>query len=337
MPNPQEPAAAPADPRRWLVTGAAGFIGSHLVEGLLRRGAEVTGLDDFSTGHRANLDAVAAAVGASAWSRFRLLEGDIRDAEACAAACDGAEVVLHQAALSSVPLSMAEPARVLSVNVDGFAKVLEAARQAGVSRFVYASSSAVYGDETTVPAVEHRIGRPLSPYGASKHLGEQMARLYDDCFGLGTVGLRYFNVLGSRQDPDGAYAAVIPRWFAEFRRGVRPAIFGDGETTRDFCPVEDIVQANLLAGTGPAAAGGPVYNVALGRSTSLNELYAMIRDLLAAEGLPCGGWEPDYGPFRAGDVRHSRADISRAREALGFTPSAGIEEALRQASGPISG
>lgn len=337
MSAPEPAAEPPALPGRWLVTGAAGFIGSHLVEELLRRGAEVVGLDDFSTGHRANLDAVAAAVGASAWQRFRLLEGDIRDAAACEAACAGAEVVLHQAALSSVPLSMAEPARVMSVNVDGFAKVLEAARLAGVGRFVYASSSAVYGDEVAVPAVEDRIGRPLSPYGASKHLGEQMARLYDDCFGLRTAGLRYFNVLGARQDPDGAYAAVIPRWFAEFRRGQRPSIFGDGETTRDFCPVEDVVQANLLAATAPDDACGAVYNVALGRSTSLNQLYTLIRDQLAGEGVPCAGWEPEYGPFRAGDVRHSRADVSRAREALGFEPSAGIEGALRQASGPNPG
>lgn len=307
--------------RRWLVTGAAGFIGSHLVEALLRRGAEIAGLDDFSTGRRANLAEVEAAVGPEAWRRFRLVEGDLRDPARCAEACAGAEIVLHQAALSSVPLSMEQPGRVLSVNVDGFLRLLEAARVAGVRRLVYASSSAVYGDETRVPAVEDRLGRPLSPYGGSKRIGEQLAGLYGECFGLPSIGLRYFNVCGPRQDPNGAYAAVIPRWSAEFRRGERPRIFGDGETTRDFCPVADVVQANLLAAAAPPAACGQAFNIARGRATSLNDLFKLVRATLAAQGVPCAHLEPRYEPFRPGDIRHSRADIHRAQTLLGFHPS----------------
>ncbi|MBC8328936.1 MAG: NAD-dependent epimerase/dehydratase family protein [Planctomycetes bacterium] len=317
-------------PRRWLVTGAAGFIGSHLTEALLRGGHEVVGLDDFSTGNRDNLELVRGAVGAEAWARFRLVEGDLRAAAACREACAGVAVVLHHAALSSVPLSMAIPGPVLAANVGGTIELLEAARVAGVDRLVFASSSSVYGDENSVPAQEDRIGRPLSPYGASKRIGELLASTYQQCFGLETVSLRYFNVLGPRQDPQGAYSAVIPRWTSQLLRGETPEIYGDGETTRDFCPVEDVVQANLLAAGAPAESCGRVFNVALGRSTTLRQLFAMIRDTLADLGVVCREVEPRFGPFRLGDVRHSRADVSRAVKLLGFSPSQDIRPCLQR-------
>ncbi|RMH01492.1 MAG: NAD-dependent epimerase/dehydratase family protein [Planctomycetota bacterium] len=326
----------PPTPSPALVTGAAGFIGSHLVEELLRRGGPVIGLDDFSTGHRSNLAAVRAAVGEEAWRRFRLVEGDVRDSAVCAEACSGVEVIFHQAALSSVPLSMDQPARVLSVNVDGFVQILDVARRAGVRRVVFASSSAVYGDDITVPAREDRIGRPLSPYGASKALAEQVAAVFSSCFGLETVGLRYFNVVGTRQDPAGPYAAVVPRWFRELREGRRPTIFGDGETTRDFCPVADVVAANLLAASS-AEAAGRVLNVARGQATTLNQLFLLIRRVLAAEGVDCAQVEPRHADFRPGDVRHSRADVRAAREILGFVPSADIEPVLRRIAAEESG
>ena len=243
--------------RTWCVTGAAGFIGSHLVESLLASGQRVVGLDNFATGHRANLDDVRSRVGEEAWRRFRLIEGDIRDLATCREAASGADLVLHQAALGSVPRSIADPLSTHAVNVDGFVNMLVAARDAEVGRFVYASSSSVYGDHPGLPKVEDEIGTPLSPYAVSKRVDELYARTFEDHYGLQTVGLRYFNVFGPRQDPAGAYAAVIPRWMGQLLGGETPTIHGDGETSRDFCYVANVVQANLRAALAPRGSGTP--------------------------------------------------------------------------------
>ncbi|HED65015.1 MAG TPA: NAD-dependent epimerase/dehydratase family protein [Planctomycetes bacterium] len=328
-------------PRTWLVTGAAGFIGSNLVEELLLLGQRVRGLDDFSTGKRENLAALERRVGAEAFSHFTFHEGSILDAAACREAVDGAPLVLHQAALGSVPRSIADPAASFAANVTGFVTLLEAARCAGVERFVYASSSSVYGDHPGLPKREAEIGEPLSPYAATKRIDEVWAKQVASTYGIATTGLRYFNVVGPRQDPEGPYAAVIPRWIAAFQRGESPTIFGDGETSRDFCPVANVVQMNVLAALGPLPecisdrvdpASGRSFNVALGTRTSLNELFFLLRDGLAARGIPCGDFEPEYADFRPGDVRHSLADLSDARAILGYEPevdfAAGIEITL---------
>jgi len=316
------------EPRVWLVTGAAGFIGSHLIEELLSLGQEVRGLDDFSTGSRANLADVERSVGAEAWTRFRMIEGDIRDASTCQEACAGVRLVLHQAALGSVPRSIAEPVLSHAVNVSGFLNVLDAARQAECECFVYASSSSVYGDEPTLPKLEGAIGEPLSPYAATKRIGEIYARTYGTVYAQPVVGLRYFNVFGPRQDPNGPYAAVIPKWIELFLSGETPHVYGDGETSRDFCPVKNVVQANVLAALAPDAALGRVFNVALGGQASLNELFFRIRDGLAARGVNCRGDEPVYEDFRAGDVRHSLADVSLACELLGYEPEVDFDEGI---------
>lgn len=319
-------------PRRWLVTGAAGFIGSHLTEELLGLGQEVCGLDDFSTGSRENLSDVERRVGAESWSRFRMLEGDIRDPETCKRGCEGTELVLHQAALGSVPRSIAEPMLSHAVNVSGFLEVLDAAREAGCERFVYASSSSVYGDEPSLPKREEGIGEPLSPYAATKRIDEIYAKTYATVYSQSVVGLRYFNVFGPRQDPNGPYAAVIPKWIEIFLGGETPRIYGDGETSRDFCPVKNAVQANVLGAHAPPQASGRVFNVALGNQTSLNELFLYIRDGLAARGVDCAAAEAVHEDFRAGDVRHSLADISQAAEHLGYEAeedfAAGMEATL---------
>jgi UDP-N-acetylglucosamine 4-epimerase len=316
--------------RRWLVTGAAGFIGSNLVEALLRLGQEVVGLDDFSTGHRRNLDEVASGLG-ERWEAFRLVEGDIRDREACGAAMAGVDIVLHQAALGSVPRSIEEPLVSHDVNVTGFLNVLEAARQAGVQRFVYAASSSTYGDEPSLPKREDRIGNALSPYAATKLANEIYASVYGRSYGFAATGLRYFNVFGPRQDPEGPYAAVIPKWLAAMIAGEEIVINGDGETSRDFCYVTNAVQANLLAALAPDEVQGEVYNVAVGERTTLNQLFGLLRDGLGRHQVHYR-LEPAYGPFRAGDVRHSEADIGKARRMLGYAPShdvaAGLAEAL---------
>jgi len=314
------------EPRCWLVTGAAGFIGSHLVEELLRLGQEVRGLDDFSTGSRSNLEDVERRVGRAAWDSFRLFEGDLADAALCRAACAGAPLVLHQAALGSVPRSLADPAASFHANVVGFGTILEASRAAGSERFVYASSSSVYGDQAELEKREASLGSPLSPYAASKRMDEVWANALQRSLGVAVTGLRYFNVFGSRQDPDGPYAAVIPRWIEAFRCGEVPRIFGDGETSRDFCPVANAVQANVLAALGPVrsapedAASGRSFNVALGGRTTLSELFRLLRDGLARRGLDCAGVEPVHDDFRPGDVRHSLADLSDARSILGYEP-----------------
>lgn len=318
-------------PRTWLVTGAAGFIGSNLVEALLRLDQQVIGLDNFATGHRRNLDEVMALVGPERAGRFRFVEGDIRDAGLCREACEGADVVLHQAALGSVPRSIADPVTSHDVNVTGFLHMLEGARAAGVKRFVYAASSSTYGDEPSLPKREDRIGNPLSPYAATKLANEVYAAVHARAYGFRATGLRYFNVFGPRQDPDGPYAAVIPKWVAQMIAGRPVAINGDGETSRDFCFVLNAVQANLLAALAPDGVQGEVFNVAVGGRTSLNQLFALLRDGLAKHGIRYEG-EPVYQPFRAGDVRHSEADIGKARRLLDYVPThdlaAGIGAAL---------
>lgn len=322
----------PETPRTWLVTGAAGFIGSNLAEALLRLGQRVVGLDNFATGHRRNVEAVREAVGEEAASRYRFVEGDVRDLGACRAACEGVDLVLHQAALGSVPRSIEDPLTTHAANVDGFVNLLVAARDAGVGRFVYASSSSVYGDHPGLPKVEAEIGAPLSPYAVSKRVDELYARTFQDHYGLEVVGLRYFNVFGRRQDPDGAYAAVIPKWIGQLLGGERPTIHGDGETSRDFCYVANVVQANVRAALAPADATGAVYNIAYGDRTTLNELYRAIVGTMAAlrPGLDLPA-EPAYGPFRAGDVRHSLADVAAARRALGYDPTHSVREGLDEA------
>jgi UDP-N-acetylglucosamine 4-epimerase len=316
----------------WLVTGVAGFIGSNLLEALLRQGQSVVGLDNFSTGFRHNLDQVKAAVGDEAWARFRFIEGDIRDLATCHAACKGVDRVLHQAALGSVPRSIEDPITSHASNVTGFLNMLVAARDAKVKRFVYAASSAAYGDWPGLPKVEDQIGRPLSPYGAGKYMNELYADVFGRCYGLQTVGLRYFNVFGPRQDPDGAYAAVIPKWIAAMLRGQPVYINGDGETARDFCFIENVVQANLLSATveNPEASG-QVYNVAVGDQTSLNELFALLRSMLAGRDASFQCADAIYRDFRAGDVRFSRADISKAQRLLGFKPAVRAREGLERA------
>ncbi len=320
-----------ARPRRWLVTGAAGFIGSHLVETLLRLGQDVVGLDNFSTGQRANLEDVRASVGEGVWARYRFIEADITDPAACRRACAGADVVLHQAALGSVPRSIDDPLATHAANLTGFVNMLVAARDAGVARFVYAASSATYGDHPGLPKVEEAIGEPLSPYAVTKHANELYARVFARCYGMETIGLRYFNVFGTRQDPQGAYAAVIPRWIRALLRGDTVEIYGDGETSRDFCYVANAVQANLAAALACTRDSlNQVYNVAVGEQTTLNELFAMLRALVAAERPQAAASEPRYADFRPGDVRHSRADIRKARRLLGFEPTLGLRQGLRE-------
>lgn len=316
-------------PRRWLVTGVAGFIGSHLLETLLQNGQQVVGLDNFATGHRHNLDWVQAAVSPAEWARFRFVEGDIRDATACGQACAGVDFVLHQAALGSVPRSINDPLTTNAANITGFLNMLVAARDAKVRRFVYAASSSTYGDHPGLPKVEHLIGKPLSPYAVTKYVNELYADVFARCYGMESVGLRYFNVFGPRQDPEGAYAAVIPKWAAAILRGETVYINGDGETSRDFCFVANAVQANLLAATtANAEAVNQVYNVAVGDQTSLNQLYQLLAERLKARRPALCPGEPVHRDFRSGDVRHSRADIGKARERLGYEPTHRIGDGL---------
>ncbi|WP_449429524.1 SDR family oxidoreductase [Rhodanobacter umsongensis] len=314
----------------WLVTGAAGFIGSNLVETLLRLGQQVIGLDNFATGYQRNLDEVQQLVGAQAWSRFRFIRGDIRSIEDCRAACAGVGHVLHQAALGSVPRSIEDPLATHAANATGFLNMLVAARDAGVASFTYAASSSTYGDEPSLPKVEDKIGRSLSPYAATKLLNEIYAEVFARCYGFKAIGLRYFNVFGRRQDPDGAYAAVIPQWIATMIRGEDVFINGDGETTRDFCFVANAVQANLLAALSAEEHRDLVYNVAVGQRTSLNELFGALVAQLAAEGRHYAR-KPVYRDFRAGDVRHSLADIGRAHARLGYVPTHTLPAGLREA------
>ncbi len=319
-------------PKTWLVTGVAGFIGSNLLEALLMLDQRVVGLDNFATGHQRNLDEVQGLVGAERWSRFKFIRGDIRLSSDCQAACAGIEVVLHQAALGSVPRSLADPVTTNAVNVDGFLNMLVAARDAKVQRFVYAASSSTYGDHPALPKVEDRIGAPLSPYAVTKLVNELYADVFARAYGLQSIGLRYFNVFGPRQDPNGAYAAVIPKWIAALIDGRPVQINGDGLTSRDFCFVANAVQANLLAGcTQRDDAVNQVYNVAVGDRTSLNELFALLRQYLAPTFPQLCDIQPVHGDFRPGDVLHSQADISKVGERLGYRPSHRISEGLADA------
>ena len=308
-------------PRKWLVTGAAGFIGSHLVETLLSLNQQVVGLDNFSTGYAHNVDAVKQQLPSMQRRRFRFIEGDITDAATCSRACRQVDYVLHQAALGSVPRSFANPLATHSANTTGFIQVLEAAKKAKVSRVVYASSSSVYGDAKDLPKREGREGAPLSPYAVSKAVDELYARVFHDGYGQELIGLRYFNVFGPRQDPDGAYAAVIPRWIHALLENKTSEIYGDGKTSRDFCYVANSVQANLLAATARGAVHG-VYNVAVGDRTSLNQLHRQLRKLIGSKRAP------KQKSFRAGDVRHSLADISAASKDLGYRPTHTIGQGL---------
>jgi UDP-N-acetylglucosamine 4-epimerase len=322
-----------AAPRCWLVTGAAGFIGSHLVAELLELGQQVVALDNFSSGHLENIIAVREAAGDNR-SNLHVRVGDITDLEDCRNAMlhAGAPVnhVLHEAALGSVPHSIEDPLATHSTNVTGFVNMLVAARDAGVSSFVYASSSAVYGDHVGLPQVEHEIGAPLSPYALSKWINEEYAANFASVYGFRAIGLRYFNVFGARQDPNGPYAAVIPRWIENLLQGAPCTINGDGETTRDFLHVANVVQANLLAATAEnPVAWNEAYNIALGERTTLNDLYVFIRDAIAATVPGVATLEPRFAPFRAGDVRHSVASIDKAHQLLGFAPQVPVDEGLR--------
>ena len=319
-------------PLRWLVTGSAGFIGSHLVGALLELDQTVVGFDNFATGYPHNIDEIKDTVSAERWSRHRFIEADIRDADQCRAACEGIDVVLHQAALGSVPRSLADPAATNATNIDGFVNMLIAARDARVRRFVYAASSSTYGDNPALPKVEDAIGRPLSPYAVTKLVNELYADVFARCYGMQTIGLRYFNIFGARQDPEGAYAAVIPRWIRAMLLGEEVAINGDGETSRDFCYVDNAVQANLLAAVvEDASAINQVYNVAVDDRTTLNRLFQMLRDSIAAHVPSVSSVAPKRLDFRQGDVRHSHGDIGKARRLLGYAPTHRLADGIRSA------
>ena len=322
----------PSQAARWLVTGCAGFIGSHLVETLLKLGQTVVGLDNFATGYARNLDEIRASVTPAEWSGFLFVEGDVRRPDDCRAACEGIDYVLHQAALGSVPRSLADPQATNAANIDGFLNMLVAARDAKVKRFVYAASSSTYGDHPALPKVEENIGDPLSPYAVTKRVNELYAGVFGRCYGLASIGLRYFNVFGPRQDPEGAYAAVIPRWTRAMLLGEDVLIYGDGETSRDFCFVANAVQANLLAATaGNPEAVNQIYNVALDERTSLNTLFGMLRDALLLHRPGHSVGEPVHRDFRAGDVRHSQADISKAARLIAYAPTHRLADGIRVA------
>lgn len=320
-----------AEPAVWLITGVAGFIGSNLLEVLLKLDQKVVGIDNFSTGRARNLEEVRVSVSEQQWQAFHFHEGDIRDRDACQRTAAGVDYILHQAALGSVPRSLEDPISSHQVNIDGFLNMLDVARKLKVKRFVYAASSSTYGDHPALPKVEEHIGQPLSPYAVTKYVNELYAHVYSRCYAFNSIGLRYFNVFGSRQDPFGAYAAVIPKWVAAMIRGEKVLINGDGNTSRDFCFIENVVQANLLAAVMAQPACSEVYNVALGDRTTLHELFDSIRRVLSECGVvydqvPC------YRDFRPGDVKHSQADISKAVDALGYRPThrllAGLQAAM---------
>jgi UDP-N-acetylglucosamine 4-epimerase len=328
-------------PATWLITGCAGFVGSNLLETLLRLNQRVVGLDNFATGHQRNLDEVQASVTPEQWANFMFIRGDIQVLEDCQRAMvwnvggqtQGVEYVLHQAALGSVPRSIEDPIRTNAHNIDGFLNMLVASRDAKVKRFVYAASSSTYGDHPGLPKVEDRIGKPLSPYAVTKLVNELYADVFGRVYGLQSVGLRYFNIVGKRQDPNGPYAAVIPKWIASLLKNEPVFINGDGETSRDFCYIDNAVQANLLAATttNPEAVN-QVYNVAVGDRTTLNQLFEMIVANLADYGCPTTT-KAQYRDFRAGDVRHSMADVGKARTLLGYEPTHRIGEGLKEAIG----
>ena len=325
-------AALQKTPQTWLVTGAAGFIGSNLIEALLGCGQNVVALDNFFTGYRKNLEMVRLAVGDAAWGRFRFIEGDIRDIDTCRTACKGVDYVLHQAALGSVPRSLEDPLLTNQCNVDGFLHMLIAARDAGVRSFVYAASSSTYGDEPTLPKREDKIGKPLSPYAVTKYVNELYADVFGTAYGVRSIGLRYFNIFGQRQDPAGAYAAVIPCWFANLLKNEQIYINGDGETSRDFCFIANCVEANILAATAQKPeAWNQVYNIAVNMRTSLNELFELIRAEVVRFNPQAAQATALHRDFRAGDVLHSLADISKARTLLGYDPQYDVRAGLQLA------
>lgn len=317
-------------PKRWLITGVMGFIGSGLLEELLSLNQTVVGLDNLSTGYQHNLDDVRACVSDEQWSRFSLITGDIREFTTCQKACENIDYVLHQAALGSVPRSLKDPLTTNSVNIDGFLTMLTAARDAKVVSFTYAASSSTYGDHPGLPKVEARIGRPFSPYAVTKYVNELYADVFARNFGIHAIGLRYFNVFGRRQNPNGAYSAVIPRWILSMLNNEQIYINGNGVTSRDFCYIENVIQANLLSATTKQPhAKNQVYNVAVGDRTSLNELYYLIRDGLNTLRSEQNTSEPIYQDFRRGDVQHSQADINKIKKLLSYEPEFDIKEGLK--------
>ncbi len=316
--------------KKWLVTGCAGFIGSNLLETLLLLNQDVVGLDNFATGHQKNLDEVKSQVTAEQWANFSFIEGDIRNLEDCQKATTGVNYILHQAALGSVPRSIVDPILTNSANVTGFLNMLVAAKEAEVETFVYAASSSTYGDHPALPKIEENIGNPLSPYAVTKYVNELYADVFFKTYGLNTVGLRYFNVFGKRQDPDGAYAAVIPKWTSAMFTDEDVFINGDGETSRDFCFIENAVQANILAATSDQEAKNNVYNVAVGDRTTLNILFDSLKTSLGKNEITYKK-APVYREFRAGDVRHSQADISKASKLLGYDPAFNIQSGIEKA------
>ncbi|QVL44140.1 MAG: Vi polysaccharide biosynthesis UDP-N-acetylglucosaminuronic acid C-4 epimerase TviC [Alcanivorax sp.] len=316
-----------ANPKTWLITGVAGFIGSNLLETLLKLNQTVVGLDNFATGYQHNLDEVQALVSEEQWARFRFIEGDIRKLEDCREAVKGTDYVLHQAALGSVPRSIADPIATNQANIDGFLNMLVAAKDEAVRSFTYAASSSTYGDHPDLPKVEDKIGNPLSPYAVTKYVNELYASVFARTYGFKTIGLRYFNVFGPRQDPNGAYAAVIPKWAAAMIQGETVRINGDGETSRDFCFIDNAVQVNLLAATAADGDKDQIYNVACNARTSLNQLFDQIAGELAKLDVAYDK-SRDYGDFRPGDVRHSLADIGKATRRLGYSPTHRVTEGL---------
>ena len=317
-------------PKTWLITGVAGFIGSNLLETLLKLDQKVVGLDNFATGYQHNLDEVKGCVSEAQWSNFNFIEGDIRQFADCQTACNGVDYVLHQAALGSVPRSIVDPITTNDTNISGFLNMLTAARDAHVSSFSYAASSSTYGDHPGLPKVEENIGNPLSPYAVTKYVNELYADVFARSYGFKAIGLRYFNVFGQRQDPNGAYAAVIPKWTASMIAGDDVFINGDGETSRDFCFIENTVQANILAATAADEAKNQVYNVAVGDRTTLNDLYAAIQVALLENSINYAK-SAVYREFRAGDVRHSQASIAKIQQALGYAPEYPIAEGIQLA------
>ena len=320
----------PTNQKTWLITGVAGFIGSNLLEHLLKLNQRVLGLDNFATGHQKNLDEVQVLVSPEQWAGFTFIKGDVRNLDDCRKSCAGVDYVLHQAALGSVPRSINDPITTNETNIGGFLNMLVAARDAEVKSFTYAASSSSYGDHPALPKVEENIGKPLSPYAVTKYVNELYADVFAKTYGFSTIGLRYFNVFGERQDPNGAYAAVIPKWAASMLLGDNVFINGDGATSRDFCFVANAVQANLLAATAADSAKNEVYNVAVGDRTTLNDLYRALKLALAENGKPYND-APVYRDFRAGDVRHSQADISKAANKLGYVPEYRIMDGIAKA------
>lgn len=317
-------------PKRWLITGVAGFIGSNLLETLLKLDQTVVGLDNFATGYQHNLDEVQQLVSPVQWGRFSLIEGNICHLETCRQACTHVDYVLHQAALGSVPRSIEDPISTNAANITGFLNMLTTARDAKVKRFVYAASSSTYGDHPALPKREENVGNPLSPYAVTKYVNELYADVFARTYGFMSIGLRYFNVFGARQDPNGAYAAVIPKWFLGLLSGGPLYINGDGRTSRDFCFIDNCVQANILAATTQnQEAIGQVYNVAFGESTTLNELFNMIKELVVEVKPQIASLLPEYRDFRPGDVRHSLADISKAKKLLGYKPQFSLRQGLK--------